>query len=133
MGHNCAVSLRFWRAIVASVLAPWLVFASTMPPEHQHEADAVHSHSVTHRHFEAHHYDGAEIEHGEGRVIWLDNDLALQQSTYQLALADFIVLAPFRIVPNLNGWILESIVDASPPHGPPRSCTSLRAPPSLSA
>jgi hypothetical protein len=127
------VSGRLCRVLVALAFAPWMALSLAIPPEHVHEPDASHSHSVTHRHVEAHDYDSAEIEHGEGRVIWLDNDLALQQSTYQPVLADVIVPAPFRIVPNLIDGILESILDASPPHGPPRACTSLRAPPSLSA
>jgi hypothetical protein len=133
MGHNCGVSVRLWRALAAVALVPWLVLASTMPPEHMHEADAGHSHSVTHRHFEAHDQDGTEIEHSEGRVVWLDSDLALEHATYRLAVAHVIAPTHFQTVPDLKGWIVESILDASPPHGPPRPYTSLRAPPSFSA
>jgi hypothetical protein len=133
MGHNLDVPVQLWRTAVVLALAPWLVLAATMPPEHRHEADEHHSQSVTHRHFEAHDPDGAEIDHGEARIVWLDDSLALALAPYQLTVPDAIVPAHFQPSPDLRGWIVESILDARPPHGPPRRYTSLRAPPSLSA
>ncbi len=127
------MSARLCRTVVALTLAPWLVLASTMPPEHLHEADEHHSHAVTHRHFGAHGHDATEIERGEGRVVWLDSGLALAHAPSQLIVPDAIVPAHFQTLPDVNGWIVESILDARPSHGPPRPSTSPRAPPSLSA
>jgi len=76
-----------WRAAVALVAVPCLVFSSVAPPAHVHEADAHHPHSIVHRHFESHNHDhdGAEISHNDGRVIWLD-DAALQIATCEFAI-----------------------------------------------
>jgi len=127
------VPFRFWRTALALALAPWLVLAATMPPEHRHEADEHHAQSVTHRHFEAHDHDGAEIDHGEAPIVWLDDSLSVAHAPYQLTVPDAIVPAHCQPSPDLNGWIVASILDASPPHGPPRRYASLRAPPSFSA
>jgi hypothetical protein len=127
------VSVRLVRTLVALALAPWLVGASMMPREHVHETDEPHSHSVTHRHFEAHDHDGAEIEHGAGRIVWLEDGLALVHVPYQLTVPGMVVPAHFEACPDPKSWVVESILDGSPPHGPPRRYTSLRAPPSLSA
>ncbi len=120
-----------WRTTVALALAPGLVVSSVVAPAHVHEADAHHSHAVVHRHFEPHDHDGAEIAGGEGHVVWLD-DVGVQQATYQLAVAQAVVPAPFDALPEPNSWIAISSIDTAPPHGPPRSSTSLRAPPLLS-
>jgi hypothetical protein len=133
IGHNCRVAVWFRRVAVPVILAPWLVFSSMMPPEHLHEADEHHSGAVTHRHFEAHHHDGAEIDHEGGRIVWLDDSPALLSASHQLTVPGGIVPTHFGACPDLKGWILESILDASPPHGPPRLHASLRAPPSFSA
>ena len=124
------MSVRLIRAFVALALAPWLVCASVMPREHVHETDEHHSHSVTHRHFEAHDHDGAEIEHGDARIVWLDDGLALVHVPYQLSAPDANVPAHVDAYPDLTSWVAQSILDASPAHGPPRQYTSPRAPPS---
>ena len=114
------------------VLAPWLVLSSVVAPEHVHQADAHHSNPIAHRHFAPHDHDGSEVSHGEGRVLWLA-DLAVQQGTYQFAVTLGVVPTCYDALPNPTSWIVASTLDTAPPHGPPRTATSLRGPPSLLA
>jgi hypothetical protein len=142
---------RPWRSLLVFALAPCFVFSSVIaPPEHVHEGDARHAHAFGHRHFEAHHeddgedddhhadrdqghadhheYDGVEIEHGEGRVIWLD-DAAVQPVTHAIPVLDVILATCFEAVTESPRWVAASPYDAAPPHGPPRPVASLRGPP----
>lgn len=121
------------RLALVLALVPCMVCLTAIAPEHVHEADAHHSHSLTHRHFEAHDHGDTEIEPGEGRIIWLDSDFGLHHAVYHLDVDDIVVLATVGIVPSLTSWMLASILDTAPPHGPPRPDTALRAPPLLSA
>jgi len=113
------------------VLAPCVVFLPVVPPEHVHEADLDHPNAVAHRHFESHDHDGAEIEDHEGRVIWLD-DAAIQPATIALAIPPAILPTNSEAVPAAGRCVATSLDEAAPPHGPPRSCLSLRGPPHLS-
>jgi hypothetical protein len=116
-----------WRTGLGLLLAPWLVLSSVVAPEHVHEADADHS-AVAHRHFAPHDHDGSEFDHDEGRVLWLD-DVALQQAIYQFAVTLGVGPANVGALPNPTSWIVVSTLDGAPPHGPPRSASSLRGPP----
>ena len=60
-------------------------------------------------------------------------DFGLQHAVYHLDVDDIVVLSNVAIVPSLTSWMLASILDTAPPHGPPRPYTALRAPPLLSA
>jgi hypothetical protein len=117
-----------WRTIAGLVLIPWFAVSGVVPPEHVHEPDAHHPSAVAHRHFEAHDHDGAEVSHGEGRVVWFDS-VAVEHARYQVAVATSGLPAAFDAVPMMGSMILILTLDAAPPHGPPRSSTSLRAPP----
>jgi hypothetical protein len=108
-----------------------MAFSLVIPPEHVHAADAHHSHAIAHRHLEEHEHDGTEIDHGEGRVLWLDRDLALQQAVYQFTADCVAVPTHLHTTPELHSWMFVSILDAAPAHGPPRPNTSLRGPPAL--
>jgi hypothetical protein len=124
-----------WRSAVALGTAPWLVLSSAVAPQHIHEADLRHSNAVVHRHVaqhdDDHDHDGAEIEHGAGRVFWL-GDVGIGQSAYELAVAESIDAAHLQTNLFPRSWIVTATLDGAPSHGPPRSCLSLRAPPSLS-
>jgi hypothetical protein len=131
--------LSIWRTVLALGLAPCLVVSSAAAPEHIHEADAHHARAVVHRHLEPHHHDGlegphdhdrAEFSQEEGRVVWLDQ-VGIQAAIYRLAVAQVVAPVYFAARPEPGSWIVASILDGAPPHGPPRQYTSLRAPPSF--
>ena len=132
MGHNHLVSGRFCRAIVALAVVPWLVLAAAIPPEHVHEADVDHPQAIVHRHAAAHtfdtHHDGAEVGHDEERVVWL-NDVSLTPSTHQFAISWTVTCRLFETIDDSATWAAAASHDESPPHGPPRRCLCLRAPP----
>jgi hypothetical protein len=104
-----------------------------MAPEHVHEADAQHAYSVTHHHLEAHDDQQTEIEQGEGHVLWLTPDVALQYTTYHVTPGYATVPTAFLRAPSCAEWKVATTLDGAPPHGPPRLDTPLRAPPPLSA
>ena len=117
-----------WRTVLVLALAPSLTAFYALPPEHLHESDSDHPHAVVHRHAEAHDHDGAEIDHGEGRVVWLD-DAAIQCAIYSIAAPLAVIAVAFESILPTTTWVATSIDDSAPPHGPPRACLSLRAPP----
>ena len=117
-----------WRTILAVALAPSLTVFYALPPEHLHEADSDHPHALVHRHVEAHDHDGAEFDHDEGRVVWLD-DPAIQCATSSVTAPLAVIAVDFERIPPPTTWVATSIDDSAPPHGPPRACLSLRAPP----
>src|SRR5437867_4446778 len=127
--HNRKVMRSPRRAVFCHAIAAGLVLSSVVaPPQHLHEADAEHSHSVIHRHFEAHDHDGAEISHGEGRVVWLD-DVGIRPATHEFTGAQTILSVQIDSLPEPSGWIAVARIETAPPHGPPRTSYSLRAPP----
>jgi hypothetical protein len=160
---------RFCRAIVALAVAPWLAVSPAMPPQHAHETDTDHPHSIVHRHAEGHSLRGAPphtpaqslagtpshrsapsqarcarlvvaapddegVEVGDKgeRVVWL-NDVALSQSVYHVAISWTITSPLFATIDDSPTWVAIESHDESPPHGPPRRCLALRAPPLLAA
>lgn len=131
--HNHQVVRSIGHLALVLALAPWMVSSAAVAPEHVHEADAHHAHSVTHRHIEAHDQDQTEIESGDGHILWLTGNVAVQYAAYHLAVGHFAVSAVFPLAPTFTTWMLASTLDGSPPHGPPRPYTPLRAPPPLSA
>jgi hypothetical protein len=117
-----------WRRVLGLALVPWLVVSGVIPPEHVHEPDADHPSAIAHRHFEAHDHDGTELSQGEGRVLWFDS-FALEHARFEVSVATAVLAATFDAVPITASTMVVSTLDAAPPHGPPRSTTSLRAPP----
>src|SRR4051812_20635572 len=93
---------------------------TAIAPEPVHEADAHHPHALTHRHVEAHDHDGTEIEPGQGHVLWLAGNVAVECSAYHLTVAHVAGPAVVLIAPSITTWVRASILDGSPPHGPPR-------------
>jgi hypothetical protein len=136
MGHNHLVSARFCRTIVALGVLPWLVWSPAIPPQHAHEHDVDHPQAIVHRHAEAHtfdwHHQGAELGESEERVVWL-NDVGVIQSTYHIAISWTVSDTLFETIGDSATWIAIATHEEPPPHGPPRSCLSLRAPPPIAA
>jgi len=137
MSHTQLVPTGFFRAIVALAVVPWLGASSVIPQEHLHEADLDHPHSIVHRHaeahtFEAHDHDGVEIGHDEERIVWL-SVVSLQQTSYRLVVSWFVANGIFEEIADSADWVATVPFDGSPPHGPPRRCLSLRAPPPATA
>jgi hypothetical protein len=108
-----------------------------MAPEHVHERDGDHEHTLAHRHFAPHHladsHDHAAFEavHDHaGRVIWL-NAVSLHQVTYQLELPSATLTAAVSVRPPAVSWVATSLNDAAPPHGSPRLASTSRGPPAF--
>lgn len=126
----------FGRAAISLVLVPYLAL-SALAPEHVHEADADHPRSAAHRHLQphsaaSHDSDHAQLAADDDHVVWLDG-VVLHQSTYKFAAPAAPPIAPFELVPPPANRASPPDYDTAPPHGPPRACLSLRAPPCLSA
>jgi len=135
--HNRrSVSLSFGRAAASLILAPCIAFSAILAPEHVHEADHDHPDSTVHRHARPHavapphhDHDHAKLADDDGRVVWLDA-VALQPLQY-LVLAPVASLeARFELASPAAGWHAKTDYNIVPPHGPPRACRSIRAPPS---
>jgi hypothetical protein len=125
------------RAIVSLILVPYVALSATVAPEHAHEADADHPHSTVHRHLEPHHpgthdQKHAQLADDEGHVVWLEA-VSVQHATFDFSPAQDVPQAIFALVQLTSGWTAILNYDTAPPHGPPRSSSSLRGPPSLSA
>lgn len=127
------------RAIAPFLIAPFLVFASALAPQHVHEPGSsddrhhavVHSHFAPHDHA-GHHDDATEIEHDEvgGHVVWLDSAI-LHQWPQRLAPAATALAISLDILAPVARWSVTAIDESAPPHGPPKLVRSLRGPPSL--
>ena len=136
-GHNHQrVRQSCGRVVLSLILAPYIAL-SAMAPEHVHEADAGHPRSAAHRHLQPHSVafhdeDHAQLADDDEHVVWLDG-VVLHQPTYQLVAPAAPPTARFELVPPTADWASPPDDDTAPPHGPPRACLSLRAPPSLSA
>jgi hypothetical protein len=127
------VSHPLYRLFVGLILAPFIALSGALAPEHLHESDADHPHAIAHRHLEshqpaAHDQDGAELDHGDGQIVWLQ-DVRAYQPTSELPLPESVLVKCLELVPDITRWIATSINDTAPPHGPPRLSQSLRAPP----
>ena len=124
---------RVARTTVPFLVVPFLIFGSGLAPMHAHESDMSHSPPIIHSHFEphhpAHHDDQSEIEHDE-HVVWLDMAV-VQALPFQLdSPAAVLIRVPDRLT-RARCWSVITFDDSAPPHGPPRSSVSLRAPPTL--
>lgn len=128
------VFARLSRAVACLTLAPWVAFSPAFAPEHLHEADDDHAHAIAHQHFDSHDPldHGSTVDHHEGRVIWFDQFTAVQ-TTHAFPLLQAVLTRTFDGVAIIETWVVTSHEDAAPPHGPPRSTLSLRAPPLLPA
>lgn len=125
------------RTLVNLTLAFSIGGSPAFATDHVHEADADHPDSVTHRHLQPHgstnhDRDHAQVADDDDHVVWLDA-VSLRQPTYELAAptappAGRFLLTTFDLV-----WVTRQDYNAAPPHGPPRTERSPRAPPSLFA
>ena len=65
----------------------------------------------------------------KGRVVWFDS-VAVEHARLPTIVAIAVLSAAFEAVPATAPTMVVLTLDAAPPHGPPRSTLSLRAPPS---
>jgi hypothetical protein len=133
-GHNhVSVSSFSVRLIVGLTLAPYIALSVVVGREHVHEADADHPQSAVHRHLELH-SDGLQDDHhtelakDDEHIVWL-TDVALHQPAYRLEPVTRPPIESIELMPVFAEWASPPDYDTAPPHGPPRACLALRAPP----
>jgi hypothetical protein len=134
--HNQAdVSPPFARTVAGLLLAPAIALAATATREHVHEADTDHPRSAVHRHGQGHigashdHDDNhAQLADDDENIVWL-KIVALDQRPYTLLPPALPPVERSAYIPQLVDWLAPPDYDTAPPHGPPRACLSLRAPP----
>jgi len=131
--HNGEVRRAVARFAALVAVGPVLLSGSGLAPLHAHESDSGHAHALVHSHFEPHHaaHDSGspEIEPGE-HVVWLNNPF-LHAVPYQFHVVAEALTVVVDVVTHPRSWSVIAFDEAAPPHGPPRSSTSLRAPPYL--
>jgi hypothetical protein len=120
-----------WRRVAWVALVSSLALSGIIPPEHVHEADADHPSAITHRHFEAHDHEGTEVSDGEGGVVWLDN-VAVEHARIQVSVTRTVLAVTVDAIPPATASMAVQVLDAAPPHGPPRATAPVRAPPASS-
>jgi hypothetical protein len=119
--------------IAAVLLLTGMVGAGSMfAPEHVHERDDRHPNATVHRHFAPHHArhgsETARLDDDDDHVIWLAT-ASLQVGVYH---GPTFVSTPAiwrGFAPATVQWSAIVLDDAAPPHGPPRTSGSPRAPP----
>ena len=135
--HNRAVAPPLIRALVAVVLLPWQLAAMPAAPEHRHLALDDHDHTVVHRHFHAHHVAKHDASHAG---LSTDDSNVLATANITVATPEFHL--PFRSVVAATPFVsgapstasgIVSQASPAPIHGPPRTASHLRGPPSLLA
>lgn len=124
------------RVVVNLIVAPYVAL-SIVPLEHVHGADPEHPRSAAHRHTQAHTValhddDHAQLADDDSDIVWLDT-VPLRQAGYQFPALALPLTPEFVFGPSPTSWAVPPDYDTAPPHGPPRACLSLRAPPCLSA
>lgn len=122
--------------VVSLILVPYIAL-SAVAPEHVHEPDADHHQPAVHRHVQPHtvaSHDGDHVElaDDDDHIVWLDN-ATLHQPGYEFAAPALSPGERFESAPAISEWASPPDYDTAPPHGPPRACLSLRAPPSFPA
>jgi hypothetical protein len=133
--HNGRVFRPLDRVVAAVVVVPFLALTSALLPVHAHEHEGGHSHVLVHSHFAPHveplhDHHGSEIEAAPDRVLWLAS-VTLHAVPYQADTPSALIVSEFDIAAMAATWSVAVFDDAAPPHGPPRSSLSLRAPPTL--
>jgi hypothetical protein len=130
------VVIRLARATALFLVAPFLTFASTLAPQHIHEAGPDHDHAITHSHFaphdvSLHHTETTEIEHDDAEhVVWLDSAM-LHQSIHKATHVPPALPVCYETVPGTNQWSVFRFDNPARAHGPPKSSSCLRGPPPL--
>jgi hypothetical protein len=119
--------------IAAVVLLTGMVGAGSMlAAEHVHERDDHHPNATVHRHFAPHHTrygsDNARLDDEDDHVIWLTTAW-LQVDVYHSPTFVSTRAIWCGLAPAPAQWSAIVLDDAAPPHGPPRSSRSPRAPP----
>ena len=125
-----------WRAVAALALAPWLVLSPLIPPEHVHERDYDHAQATSHRHAALHRHDSnawnatnaGRLADEDAQVVWVADRL-IAPAVVALPVLQPGTATGAGAVPPPSPWIAITACDSAPPHGPPRACLALRAPP----
>jgi hypothetical protein len=105
---------------------------SAFAPEHAHERDDHHRNATVHRHFAPHHAthgsDNARLNDEDDHVIWLTTAWLQGHVYHGPSLAGTPAIG-CGFAPTTMQWSAIVLDDAAPPHGPPRTSRSDRAPP----
>jgi hypothetical protein len=124
--------LRTGRVALVLLLTAIVGAGSALAPEHMHERDDHHPSATVHRHLAPHHTQAsshhARLDDDDDHVIWLTTAW-LQVDVY---LGPSLVSTPAiwcGFAPTTVQWSAIVLDDAAPPHGPPRTSRSPRAPP----
>jgi len=124
---------RAIRTAAVLLLTGTVSAGSAFAPEHVHERDDHHPKATVHRHFAPHHArygsDTARLDDDDDHVLWL-TPAWLQVDIYH---GPSLVSTPAiwcGFAPTTVQWSASVLDDAAPPHGPPRTARSRRAPPS---
>jgi hypothetical protein len=124
--------LRAIRTTAVLLLAVTVGAGSALAPEHMHERDDHHPNVTVHRHFAPHHAgqgsDQSRLDDDDDHVIWL-TPAWLQVAIYH---GPNVVSTPAiwcGFAATTLQWSAIVLDDAAPPHGPPRTSRSSRAPP----
>jgi hypothetical protein len=120
------------RIAAVVVLAANVGIGPAFAPEHLHERDEHHSSAILHSHLAPHQAqrspDGARFDDDDDHVIWVTTAW-LQTPFYHVRhLTTAAAIVPIPPPPAAH-WTAIVLDDAAPPHGPPRTHRSSRAPP----
>jgi hypothetical protein len=124
---NPLVSRRLC-AVLNVLIGVAMVWSSTVPPAHLHEADGHHATSL-HRHLQAHTHSDRAFSDDDGPIVWLAQT-AVDVPQHAFAPAATELVSVWNLEPGPErGRPLFRHDRHPPPHGPPRAVISLRAPP----
>jgi len=134
MAYDAPVVASRWVGVLC--LAVTIGWNPVGPPEHAHETEEHGTHHVVvHRHVEGHFGTlppgHPKIDHGDGALVTLDDVWVTAQghSYVRPLLASSIVLDE-PVVEHTGGGVVDNVERQT--HGPPRTPSGLRAPPSAS-
>jgi len=123
---------RVIRTSVVLLLTGIVSAGSAFAPEHVHERDDHHPNATVHRHFAPHHggrgSDHGRLDDDDDHVIWLPTAWLQVAVHHGPNLASTPAIWCGLAATTLQ-WSAIVLDDAAPPHGPPRTSRSLRAPP----
>ena len=117
-----------WRTYPVLFLAAAIALSVVPAPEHLHRPDDRHGPAIAHRHFDSHGHGRGTVADDDD-VVWLRAAAVVQAVNHFPQPAAVEIAEPSGLAPIVASWYPRRISEAPPPHGPPRTAVSLRAPP----